>query len=82
MKAFALRPGMWLRTDHGTGILRDVTKDELGNMLLDVMLTDEKGHNKVMVLVEPMTVRQAKLSEIPSARLHNDVERLNAQGYV
>lgn len=77
LKAISLRPGMWVSTKDGVGILRDLGPSGL----MDVMLVDSAGANKLQVLADPRDIRQAKLAEIPASRHHPDLDLMNALGY-
>jgi hypothetical protein len=68
--------GMWVWWDGKPGIITEVRYQELmvGNnplkvpTVVDVMLTDELGINKVAIQAHVAEVRQAKLEEIPGPR--------------
>lgn len=78
IKSQSLRPGMWVRTRSGIGILVDARSD--GN--LDIMLTDGMGNNIRPVVVPKHEVGQALYSQIPIARRPPDRDYLHAMGYI
>lgn len=71
-----LRKGMWVVAPQGVGILvlHKARRPELH-------LTNEQGGTRLIVPVDPTTLRQAKLAEIPLPR-RPDAQRGAALGYV
>ena len=71
-----LSVGMWVRWENQTGIITRITYDELAletarlkiPVVVDVMLTDDEGLNKLAIQVRAGEIRQARLEEIPGPR--------------
>lgn len=74
-----LRRGMWVQTGvNGVGIVSDAHPDVPS---VAVMLVDEKGENKALLVCDPFSLRQASLNEIPEPRRpHPDNGRV--KGYL
>lgn len=77
---FGVRHGMWVLTDHGVGIVRDV---DIPNTSLVVALAHPDGTTNVDVVVPVASVKQATYEQIPVSRRENlSREAARSMGYL
>jgi hypothetical protein len=74
LRARGLKVGSWVKTQSGVGIVTG-----LDGLAVAVDLTDEGGFTKSKTVCDAATVRKAKLSELPKARVN--LERARQLGY-